>query len=69
MSHLAYTTFKGIAEKWSYSQAVRIGDRIESAGQGGWHTDIGVWEKELNSQVDFAFGNVDRNLKLAGGKG
>jgi hypothetical protein len=38
MSHLQYYAYKGFgivmkAEAW-YSQAVRVGDRIESSGQG-----------------------------------
>ncbi|CAG7937713.1 unnamed protein product [Penicillium salamii] len=38
MSHLQYFSYKGVGEtnrqKFKYSQAVRIGDRIECAGQG-----------------------------------
>lgn len=38
MSHLQYFAYKGVGErnqqKFRYSQAVRIGDRIECAGQG-----------------------------------
>ena len=39
MSHLQYYNYEGVGEKnkekYWYSQAVRIGDRIECAGQGG----------------------------------
>lgn len=38
MSHLQYHNYEGIGEKFQqdywYSQAVRVGDRIEGAGQG-----------------------------------
>lgn len=38
MSHLKYYSYKGfgqmMTERLRYSQAVRIGDRIEIAGQG-----------------------------------
>jgi hypothetical protein len=42
MSHLQYYNYEGVGEKnkeeYWYSQAVRIGDRIECAGQGGpWY--------------------------------
>ncbi|KAH6972314.1 Endoribonuclease L-PSP/chorismate mutase-like protein [Ilyonectria sp. MPI-CAGE-AT-0026] len=73
MSHLKYYAYEGQGveklQKFSYSQAVRIGDRIECAGQGGWHPITGEFEKEINAQIDLAFANVERNLKDAGGKG
>lgn len=38
MSHLQYYAYEGVGTtnraKYSYSQAVRVGDRIECAGQG-----------------------------------
>lgn len=38
MSHLQYHAYKGVGEEnrkaYKYAQAVRIGDRIECAGQG-----------------------------------
>ncbi|KAH6713723.1 L-PSP endoribonuclease family protein [Leptodontidium sp. MPI-SDFR-AT-0119] len=73
MSHLQYFAYKGQGEekrvKFSYAQAVRVGDRIECAGQGGWDPKTGVFYKEINAQIDQAFANVDLNLKDAGGKG
>ncbi|KAH7347165.1 Endoribonuclease L-PSP/chorismate mutase-like protein [Plectosphaerella cucumerina] len=72
MSHLKYYAYDGAGvEKrtlFSYSQAVRVGDRIECAGQGGWHAD-GRFELEINAQIDLAFANVEKNLLDAGGKG
>ncbi|EFY85347.1 hypothetical protein J3458_021238 [Metarhizium acridum] len=73
MSHLQYYAYEkfGVRQREvvGYSQAVRVGDRIEVAGQGGWDPDTGVFEKEINAQIDLAFSNVDRALRDAGGKG
>ncbi|VUC36352.1 unnamed protein product [Clonostachys rosea] len=73
MSHLQYYAYKGQGvknrENFWYSQAVRLGDRIECAGQGGWNPETGVIEKQIIAEIDQAFANVERNLKDAGGKG
>ncbi|KAJ5736367.1 uncharacterized protein N7483_001492 [Penicillium malachiteum] len=73
MSHLQYYSYEGVGQKnkkdFLYSQAVRIGDRIECAGQGGWDPKTGVFHREINAQIDQAFANIDLNLKDAGGKG
>ncbi|KAM3458687.1 hypothetical protein MY3296_000445 [Beauveria thailandica] len=73
MSHLKYYAYKDLGVKqrkdFHYSQAVRVGDRIECAGQGGWDPKTGAFEKEINAQIDLAFANVDLALKDAGGKG
>ncbi|RAH63439.1 L-PSP endoribonuclease family protein [Aspergillus piperis CBS 112811] len=73
MSHLTYYNYEGVGkrnqEKFKYSQAVRIGDRIECSGQGGWDPNTGEFYKEINAQIDQAFKNVELNLKNAGGKG
>ncbi|KAL3426419.1 L-PSP endoribonuclease family protein [Phlyctema vagabunda] len=73
MSNLQYYAYKGLGEKqvkdFHYSQAVRVGDRIECAGQGGWDPTTGEFYKEINQQIDRAFANVDLNLRDAGGKG
>ncbi|KAJ5360132.1 hypothetical protein N7517_009323 [Penicillium concentricum] len=74
MSHLQYFNYDGWGQKakrdFYYSQAVRIGDRIECAGQGiGWDPQTFVIHREINAQIDQAFANVDLNLKHAGGKG
>ncbi|KAE8410609.1 L-PSP endoribonuclease family protein [Aspergillus pseudocaelatus] len=73
MSHLRYYLYPGFEEesqkRSNYSQAVRVGDRIEISGQGGW--DPETWEipTDLNAQVDQAFANVDLILRQAGGMG
>ncbi|KAM0193052.1 hypothetical protein ACHAPA_004017 [Fusarium lateritium] len=73
MSHLKYYAYKdhGVRQRnnFSYNQAVRVGDRIECSGQGGWDPKTGEFEKEINAQIDLAFANVERCLKDAGGKG
>ncbi|PYI02631.1 L-PSP endoribonuclease family protein [Aspergillus sclerotiicarbonarius CBS 121057] len=73
MSHLTYYNYDGVGKRnqqtFKYSQAVRIGDRIECAGQGGWDPNTGVFYKEINAQIDQAFKNVELNLKDAGSKG
>ncbi|KAL4966452.1 RidA family protein [Aspergillus stella-maris] len=73
MSHLQYFSYPGVGERnrhnFRYSQAVRIGDRIECAGQGGWNRETGEFHREINAQIDQAFENVEANLKHAGGQG
>ncbi|KAJ4321877.1 hypothetical protein N0V94_002711 [Neodidymelliopsis sp. IMI 364377] len=73
MSDLQYYAYEGVGvrnrESFLYSQAVRLGDRIECAGQGGWDRKTGSSPPEINAQIDQAFENVDHNLKDAGGKG
>ncbi|KAJ5512807.1 hypothetical protein N7463_002359 [Penicillium fimorum] len=69
MSHLQYFNYDGWGQKakrdFYYSQAVRIGDRIEC----GWDPQTFVIHREINAQIYQAFVNVDLNLKHAGGKG
>lgn len=60
MSHLKYFAYEGVGvnnqQKFRYSQAVRLGDRIECAGQGARCFDIcESFESELlliSLQVD-----------------
>ncbi|EGX90982.1 L-PSP endoribonuclease family protein, putative [Cordyceps militaris CM01] len=73
MSHLKYYAYPGVGVRnqtnFKYSQAVRVGQRIEVAGQGGWNPETGEFFKEINAQIDQAFRNVDLALRDAGGKG
>ncbi|MFT0858708.1 RidA family protein [Ancylobacter sp. G4_0304] len=48
-----------------YSQAVRIGNRVEISGQGGWNDDLRIPEV-LEEEIAQAFGNVERTLATAG---
>ncbi|KAH6635810.1 Endoribonuclease L-PSP/chorismate mutase-like protein [Chaetomium tenue] len=50
-------------------QAVRIGDRIECSGQGGWDPTTGAISASLTAEIEQAFANVDACLRAAGGKG
>ncbi|CAG8418423.1 unnamed protein product [Penicillium salamii] len=73
MSHLQYHAYPGYGTRSQdtlhYSQAVRVGDRIECSGQGGWDPESGKIHTEIHSQIDQAFANVQLALKDAGGKG
>lgn len=48
-----------------YHQAVRIGDRVEISGQGGWDDDF-VFPEDLREEIVAAFDNVERTLNTAG---
>uniref|UniRef100_A0A060TIZ1 ARAD1D50820p n=1 Tax=Blastobotrys adeninivorans TaxID=409370 RepID=A0A060TIZ1_BLAAD len=73
MSNLTYYSYDGVGkrnlETFGYNQAVRVGDRIECSGQGGWDPKTGEIYREINQQIDQAFANVDLALRDAGGKG
>ncbi|KAI3322962.1 putative L-PSP endoribonuclease family protein [Xylariaceae sp. AK1471] len=79
MSQLKSYAYPGLGEwaqkNFAYSQAIRVGNRIVCAGQGGWdtspeHVDAPAPIKEdIKEEIDQAFANVDLNLKHAGGKG
>ena len=51
--------------EWHYSQAVRSGNRVETAGQGGWDDD---WHfpEAIRDEIVQAFDNVERTLATAG---
>lgn len=51
--------------KMHYSQAVRVGDRVEISGQGGWDDDLNFPES-LEDEIVRAFDNVERTLAEAG---
>ena len=48
-----------------YSQAVKVGNRVETSGQGGWDDN---WEfpESLTDEIVQAFRNVERTLATAG---
>lgn len=48
-----------------YNQAVRIGDRVETSGQGGWDDDW-TFPEALEDEIVQAFENVERTLVEAG---
>jgi len=51
--------------RFHYSQAVKIGDRLEISGQGGWNDN---WEfpESITDEIAQAFRNVERTLAVAG---
>lgn len=80
MADLTYSTRSGFGsfalEYLGFNQAVRVDNRIELSGQGGWHTDYDpkVHEElfvsdDIVEQINQAFHNVDVALKFAGGQG
>ncbi|KAI0438735.1 putative L-PSP endoribonuclease family protein [Xylaria telfairii] len=75
MADLKYHNYPGVGEdnsnNFSYSQAVRVGETIQIAGQGGWDPEGGMSSipRDAPAQIDQAFANVDLALKTAGGKG
>ncbi|MEU5156012.1 RidA family protein [Glycomyces sp. NPDC021274] len=48
-----------------YRQALRIGDRVEISGQGGWDDDL-VFPEDLEEEIVRAFDNVEKALNTAG---
>ncbi|EXJ58477.1 hypothetical protein A1O7_05903 [Cladophialophora yegresii CBS 114405] len=73
MSHLTYFNYPGFGEQMAdmYSQAVRVGDRIELAGQGGWDPTTGALPADTpaTTQIEQAFKNIDLALRHAGASG
>ncbi|HEX7308112.1 RidA family protein [Lentzea sp.] len=53
------------SENMHYSQAVRIGDRVEISGQGGWSDEF-EFPETLEEEIVQAFENVERTLRTAG---
>jgi len=53
------------ANNMHYSQAVKIGNRIEISGQGGWD-DHFAFPDRLEDEIAQAFANVERTLATAG---
>jgi len=47
------------------SQAVKVGNRVEISGQGGWTDDLQFPER-LEDEIALAFENVQRTLATAG---
>lgn len=48
-----------------YSQAVKVGNRVEISGQGGWDDDLKIPDT-LQDEIAQAFRNVERTLATAG---
>lgn len=52
-------------DKLHYSQAVRIGNRLETSGQGGWDDALQI-PQSLDDEIALAFRNLERTLAAAG---
>ena len=69
MAEVEFFRTPGYGEKlWEmlhYNQALRIGDRVEISGQGGWDDDI-QFPEALDDEIVRAFDNVERVLAAAG---
>lgn len=52
-------------EKFHYAQAVKVGNRVEISGQGGWN-DNEEFPESVEEEIIRAFDNVERTLALAG---
>lgn len=48
-----------------YSSAVRIGNRIETSGQGGWNDELQIPEA-IEDEITAAFSNIELVLAEAG---
>ena len=63
--HVSPGAGQTLLELLRYSQAVRVGDRVEISGQGGWYDDI-TFPEALEDEIVQAFDNVERVLATAG---
>ena len=52
-------------DNFRYLQAVRIGDRVEISGQGGWD-DALQFPEAIADEIAQAFRNIERTLATAG---
>ena len=59
------TAVATMQERLHYSQAVRVGDRVEISGQGGWRDEI-TFPEDLTEEIVQAFDNVGTILGEAG---
>lgn len=56
-----------LREHLHYHQAVRIGDRVETSGQGGWYNQESIaFPEALEDEIVQAFDNLERTLATAG---
>ncbi|SDZ04423.1 RidA family protein [Pseudomonas salomonii] len=54
-----------LREHLHYSQAVKIGKRVETSGQGGWDDELHI-PADLSAEIAQAFHNLERTLATAG---
>ena len=56
---------KRLLETLHYSQALRVGNRVEISGQGGWDDNF-EFPATVEAEIAQAFRNVERTLATAG---
>ena len=70
MSKLEYFDTPGYGDiartRNHYRQALRIGDRVEISGQGGWGDDFTLSATSLEDEIVKACDNVEKTLAQAG---
>jgi len=54
-----------MADKLHYSQAVKIDNRVETSGQGGWDNSLEI-PASLEDEIAQTFLNIERTLATAG---
>lgn len=54
-----------LLELLHYSQALKIGNRVEISGQGGWDDELNI-PGNVEDEIAQAFRNVERTLATAG---
>ncbi|HET9877469.1 MAG TPA: RidA family protein [Mycobacterium sp.] len=54
-----------LLSRFGFSQAVKIGNRLELSGQGGWNDDW-AFPEAIADEIAQAFRNVERTLAVAG---
>lgn len=71
MSTVEFFVTPGYGERqlsgFHYSQAVRVGDRVETSGQGGWDDGF-QFPDSIRDEIEQAFRNVERTLTTAGAR-
>ncbi|MCV7031661.1 Rid family hydrolase [Mycobacterium sherrisii] len=70
MATLEYFDTPGYGEiartRNQYRQALRVGDRVEISGQGGWEADFTLSVMSLEDEIVKACDNVEKTLAEAG---
>lgn len=70
MATLEYFDTPGYGEiartRNQYRQALRVGDRVEISGQGGWEADFTLSVTSLEDEIVKACDNVEKTLAEAG---
>lgn len=52
-------------ENLHYAQAVKVGNRVETSGQGGWDNEFNI-PSLVEEEIAQAFANITKTLAIAG---